>query len=278
MLTTKKLRDIETLQKECEGHDNLQLKLNWEMLRNRGTDQFDFFTYENEELIAFLGVYAFGSTAEVCGMVKPSERRKGHFKNLFCRAKVSMEDTSFKKILLNAPASSDAAKAFLAAQGAIYKLSEHQMQWQSQSLKASDGFSLRHATINDLEMRVRLDIEAFGVSEEDARAMECRIDNDENTDMLMITMNDKSIGKVRVKREDGEAWIYGFSILPEYQGKGIGRKVLRKVVKDQSALGHSVHLEVETKNAHALSLYESVGFKAVHAQDYYVYQIKTDSQ
>lgn len=274
MLTAKQLQDIETLQKECERHDNLQLKLNWEMLRNRETDQFDFFTYDNDVLIAFLGVYAFGSTAEVCGMVKPSERRKGHFYGLFSKAKVKLKHHGFKNILLNAPASSEAAKAFLNAEGAVYKFTEHQMYWQPQSLEASEGFTLRHATINDIDMRVRLDIEAFGVPEEDAKIMESRIDSDEDTDMLMIAIDDQTIGKIRVKREDGEAWIYGFCILPDYQGKGIGRKVLRKVVKDQSSLGHSVHLEVETKNEHALKLYESVGFKAIHAQDYYVYQIK----
>lgn len=278
MLTTKQLKEIEILQKECEKNDSLQLKLNWEMLRNRETDQFDFLKYDNEELIAFLGVYAFGSTAEVCGMVKPSERRKGHFKELFNRAKVTMKHHGFKNVLLNAPASSDAGKAFLKTVGANYKFTEHQMQWLPQSLDDSAGFTLRHATIGDTEMRVKLDVEAFGVPEEDARAMESRIDSDEDTDMFMIALEDKTIGKVRVKREDGEAWIYGFCILPEYQGKGIGRKVLSEVVKGQSELGYSVHLEVETKNAHALKLYESVGFKAVHAQDYYVYQMETDSQ
>jgi ribosomal protein S18 acetylase RimI-like enzyme len=278
MLTTKQLKDIEILQKECERYDSLQLKLNWEMLRSRETDQFDFLKYENEELIAFLGVYAFGSTAEVCGMVKPNERRKGYFNEMFNKAKETIKDQGFKKVLLNAPASSDAAKTFLGKHGASYKFTEHQMHWQPQILEATDGFILRHATIEDIDMRVRLDIEAFGVPEEDARAMESRIDSDEDTDMLMIIVDDNTIGKVRVKREEGEAWIYGFSILPEYQGKGIGRNVLRKIVNEQNELGHSVHLEVETKNAHALKLYESVGFKAVHAQDYYEYKIKTDSK
>ena len=278
MLTTKQLNDIEILQKECERYDSLQLKLNWEMLRSRETDQLDFLKYENEELIAFLGVYSFGSTAEVCGMVKPSERRKGYFNEMFNKAKETIKHQGFKKVLLNAPASSDAAKTFLGKQGASYKFTEHQMHWQTQLLDASDGFVLRHATIEDIDMRVRLDIEAFGVPEEDARAMESRIDSDEDTDMLMIIVDDNTIGKIRVKREEGEAWIYGFSILPEYQGKGIGRNVLRKVVNEQNELGHSVHLEVETKNAYALKLYESVGFKAVHAQDYYEYQIKTDSK
>jgi len=272
MLTTQQLQDIEKLQKEVETHDGLQLKLNWEMLRARESDQLDFLHYENEELIAFLGLYSFGSTAEVTGMVKPSGRRKGYFTQLFIDAMAVAKQIDYKKILLNAPASSNAAKEFLKKQGAIYKFSEHQMQWQPQLLEVSNGFTLRPATEEDIEMRIRLDLEAFGIPREDALATESRIDGDEDTDMLMIDVNDETIGKIRVKREDGQAWIYGFSILPEHQGKGIGRKVLRHIVKQQSEAGHSVHLEVETKNAHALSLYESVGFKVVHAQDYYVYE------
>lgn len=272
MLTTRQLQDIERLQKEVETHDELQLKLNWEMLRARESDQLDFLHYENDELIAFLGLYAFGSTVEVTGMVKPSERRKGHFTKLFVDAMATAKQIGYKKVLLNAPASSDAAKEFLKKQGATYKFSEHQMEWQPQTLDASSGFVLRQATVADLDTRIRLDVEAFDVPLEDAKAMESRIDGDEDTDMLMIDVKDETIGKIRVKREDGQAWIYGFSILPEHQGKGIGRKVLRHIVKKQSEGGHSVHLEVETKNAHALSLYESVGFKVVHAQDYYTYE------
>ncbi|MGV2806599.1 GNAT family N-acetyltransferase, partial [Clostridium perfringens] len=86
--------------------------------------------------------------------------------------------------------------------------------------------------------------------------------------------NEETVGKLRVSREDGQAWIYGFSILPEYQGRGIGRKALRQVVKEQSSAGFTVHLEVETRNDHALRLYESVGFKSVHVQDYYKYECR----
>lgn len=278
MLTDKQLDDIETLQKQCEVHDNLQLKLNWEMLRKRESDQLDFLYYEQNKLIAFLGLYAFGSTVEVCGMVKPGERRKGHFNRLFQQGMEKAKHEKYKKILLNAPAGSQAARTFLKQHGAFIAFTEHQMKWQEQFLESVEEFTLRQVTTDDLDMRVRLDVEAFGVLKEDAQAMESRIDNDEDTDMLMIDVNNETIGKIRVKRENGEAWIYGFSILPSYQGKGIGRKVLSKVVSEQSAIGYSVHLEVETKNEQALKLYESVGFKGIHAQDYYVYQNKTDSK
>ncbi|WP_028612066.1 GNAT family N-acetyltransferase [Paenibacillus harenae] len=271
MLTTQQLEEIEQLQKECETHDRIQLKLNWEMLRNRELGQQDFFHYENGELAAFLGLYAFGSTVEICGMVKPSERRKGHFHRLFQQGMEKAKQNGFKNILLNAPAGSDAAKAFLSKHGAAYAFSEHQMVWQEKVLEETNGIHLRRATLEDYELRVRLSVTAFGLSEEDARAMEGIVFAD-NTDMLMIDASEGTVGKIRVSRDKGQAWIYGFSILPEHQGKGIGRKVLRQIIKEQVSAGYSVHLEVETKNDHALGLYESVGFKAVHSQDYYSFQ------
>ncbi|WP_199613818.1 GNAT family N-acetyltransferase [Paenibacillus alkalitolerans] len=271
MLLTQQLNDIELLQQECETHDHLQLKLNWEMLRRREFDKLDFFHYENGELVAFLGLYPFGSTVEICGMVKPSERRKGHFHRLFQQGMEKVKQNGYKKILLNTPAGSDAAKAFLSKHGAEYAFSEHQMEWQVKALEETDGIVLRQATLEDYEMRVRLSVTAFGMDEEDARAMECKVYGD-NTDILMIEVNEGTVGKIRVSREERQAWIYGFSILPEHQGKGIGRKVLSRVIQEQHSAGYSVHLEVETKNDHALGLYESVGFKVVHAQDYYRFQ------
>ncbi|WP_274364095.1 GNAT family N-acetyltransferase [Paenibacillus thermotolerans] len=273
MLTAQQLEDIERLQKECEAYDHLQLKLNWDMLRKRETNQLDFLHYEDDVLVAFLGLYAFGSTVEVCGMVKPSERRKGHFQRLFQQGMATANQNGYKKILLNAPAGSHAAKAFLDKQGAEYAFSEHQMEWQERSLEEVDGFVLRQASADDFDMRVRLNVTAFGLRKEDAEALECRIDRDEDTEILMIDVNEVTVGKIRVDRVDRQAWIYGFSILPEHRGKGIGRKVLIRVIKVQSFAGHSVHLEVETKNDRALGLYESVGFKTVHSQDYYSYQI-----
>lgn len=272
MVTPQQLRDIEQLQNVCETHDHVQLKLNWEMLRDRGSDSLDFFHYENDELVAFLGLYAFGSTVEVCGMVHPSVRRKGHFHRLFRLGMEQVKRNGYKKILLNAPAGSAAAKGFLSKIGAAYAFSEHQMEWKETPLEEPDGILLRRATVEDYEMRVRLAVTAFGVDEEDARMMESKVMGD-NTEIFMIVVNEGTVGKIRVSREEGQAWIYGFAILPEYRGKGIGGKVLRRVIQEQRSAGHSVHLEVEARNDHALRLYESVGFKAVHAQDYYIIAI-----
>jgi ribosomal protein S18 acetylase RimI-like enzyme len=54
-------------------------------------------------------------------------------------------------------------------------------------------------------------------------------------------------------------------VLLELKGKGIERRV----VKMEYHKGLSVFLEVEAKNAHALNLNESCGFRSYHSQGYY---------
>ena len=85
----------------------------------------------------------------------------------------------------------------------------------------------------------------------------------------MIEADNRTVGKVRINRMDGDAWIYGFAVLPEFQGRGYGRKVLRNIIKREHDAGNRVRLEVEAKNNRALTLYESVGFVKVQGQDYF---------
>lgn len=271
MVTTKQLNDIEQLQQEVEAHDALELKLNWELLRARTSEPLDFFYYEKDTLLAFIGVYPFGSTVELTGMVKPSARRNGHFTKLFEQAMATIDQTTYKTILLNAPANAEAAKGFLAQQKAVYDFTEYQMRWEPQITLASSGFTLRPAKGPDFDSRVRLAVEAFDTTFEDAVAMESAVSGEPDTDILMIDVDNETVGKLRIQREAEQAWIYGFAILPEHQDKGIGRNVLQHIVKQQSEAGYSVHLDVEAKNTHALGLYKSVGFVVTHAQDYYKY-------
>ncbi|WHY71562.1 GNAT family N-acetyltransferase [Fictibacillus enclensis] len=83
----QQLSEIKKLQQQCEAEENLQLKLNWDMLEQRdGNRKEDFFHYEEGELCAFLGIYGFGSKAELCEMVLPACRRKGIFTKLLKEA------------------------------------------------------------------------------------------------------------------------------------------------------------------------------------------------
>ncbi|WP_421102972.1 GNAT family N-acetyltransferase [Sporosarcina psychrophila] len=269
MLKESQLIAIKQLQKECEKTDGIQLKLNCEMLREREGRQMDFFHEEDGELVAYLALFGFGSTVEVCGMVNPRNRRKGHFTELWQQALAPIEQYGFQTILLNTPSLSNTAKGWLASQPYSYAFSEYQMRWSEQPIEASDEVLIRVAKKSDANLEVKLDVLAFGMDEEDARSHLERIKERQDEQFLMIEADNRTIGKVRINRMDGEAWIYGFAILPEFQGRGYGRKVLRNIVKSEHDAGNQIWLEVEAKNNRALGLYESVGFVKMQGQDYY---------
>lgn len=271
MLTNKQLHAIEVLQKECEQADNIQLKLNWDMLRLRDDLTMDFFYEENGQLIAYLALYGFGSTVEVCGMVKPSKRRKHYFSDLWQKALQVIEEKGFQKVLLNAPASSASAKEWLTTQAYTYDFSEFQMLWTHQPLEASEHVQIRQALPADSIFEVQLDVLAFKMSEKDARSHYEDIRNRTEEHPYIIVADGTDVGKIRVSKIDGEAYIYGFAILPEFQGKGYGGQALRDIVRKEHEAGYSIGLDVEAKNTHALRLYENIGFETIQRQDYYVW-------
>jgi len=270
MFSQKQLKEIKELQLACEQVEAIQLKLNWDMLDQRNDqEQTDFFHYEKEELVGFLGVYGFGSKVEVCGMVHPNFRRKGIFTRLLGEALEEIKKQKPEVVLLNAPANSKSAQGFLQSVPCSLSFSEYQMKWSEIDLGEEEPIEIRKSTLDDLEMEIQLDVQCFDFKEEDARKYNKRIRKENTQSYYVIEIEQQVVGKIRVQHLDEEAWIYGFAIFPTFQGKGIGRKALKRVIREQHALGYPIFLEVETKNGNALKLYQSCGFKTVEAQDYY---------
>ena len=273
MLSTEQLQAIKGLQKVCEKHGGFQLKLNDEMLENRdGPRHEDFFCYEDGQLVGFLGSYGFGKKVELCGMVHPDYRRRGIFSKLLKMGLVEADKQGFDTILLNAPTDSQTGKEFLKNIPCSFKVAEYQMKWQQTELNTDPAVTIRPSVSQeDFEAEVKLEVYGFGFSEKDAWEYNQRIRENSGDHNLIIEADGKTAGKMRVTEADGEAWIYGFVIFPELQGQGIGRRALSRVVKMEAQKGLSVFLEVEARNAHALRLYESCGFRSYHSQDYYQY-------
>ncbi|GAA0327447.1 GNAT family N-acetyltransferase [Bacillus carboniphilus] len=271
MLSPQQLEDIERLQKKCEKADQISLKLNWDMLQNRDSlVKNDFFHYDGQELIGFLGLYGFGHKVEICGMVAPKYRRKGIFSHLFDAAIQEVKVQNITQILLNTPSNSSSGKGFLQGISCAYSFSEYQMKWNGEDFELSDeGINIRPVTLLDEELEVQLDVQCFGLAESEARQFNHVVKEDTTQKQYMIEFGEKTVGKIRVSQLNQEAWIYGFAVLPDFQGKGIGRCALKQIVQKESNAGFPVFLEVEAKNAHALKLYESCGFVSFNTQDYY---------
>lgn len=61
-----------------------------------------------------------------------------------------------------------------------------------------------------------------------------------------------------------KAQITNVAITPEYQNKGIGRLMMKEIIKiSQERKANAMTLEVRPSNKGAIHLYESLGFKSV---------------
>ncbi|MDD9783744.1 GNAT family N-acetyltransferase [Priestia megaterium] len=276
MLEQHVLEDIQKLQSICEQEEHIELKLNFDMLRSRKQNEVnDFFHYEDNELVGFIGLYGFGNTVEICGMVAPSYRRKRIFSKLFSQALHICKKRGYTEILLNAPGDSVSGREFLKQIPCSFTFSEYQMKWTQKELEDDNPFvTLRSSQSDtDMKMEIQVDVECFGMSLTEAAAYYEQTKTEEQQNHFIVEYNSQAVGKLRVSYDKSEAWIYGFGILPSYQKLGIGKAALKQVVLKQLQLGYDIFLEVEAKNKRALQLYETCGFNSYHVQDYYVYSL-----
>ncbi len=272
LLSEEQLLQIKELQAVCERNDKIKLKLNWDMLRNRASNvKEDFFFYDEAQLVGFLGKYYFGSKVEICGMVHPNFRRRGIFTTLLREGLESSRNAT--SILLNAPADSITAQEFIKTQKCDYSFSEYQMVWQDKGVQSFEPIiKLSDASKEDFELISRIDVESFGFEEKDAQAFNARVLNEPNRKCYIIEVNGEKIGKLSVQREHQESWIYGFAVLPNYQGLGYGKNTLLQIIEQENKTGNEIHLEVALENKNAKKLYTSCGFEQYDTQDYYQYE------
>ncbi|PKR77679.1 GNAT family N-acetyltransferase [Halalkalibacillus sediminis] len=272
MLSKEQLQKIERLQLAVEGHDKVELKLNWYFLRTRTSEEDDFFYYDGEKLVGYLALYYMGGDYEMCGMVHPDYRRKGIFEELFHRALHALTDREFDRLFINAPADATNAKHALDKVNAKYDYSVYQMRWKKQELPEPDqSVKLRRAEWKDAEKMIDIDVQSYFLDREGAYELNHSLNQEQGQRAYLIEFDGEDIGKIRIKKEGMESYIFGFAILPEYQRKGYGKKALIEAVRMEQCEGQSIFIEVETNNEFALNLYQSVGFKTLQTQDFYLY-------
>ncbi|WP_059043189.1 GNAT family N-acetyltransferase [Paenibacillus rubinfantis] len=270
---------MEALQQLVEQHDGIALKLNWITLHSRKEESAaDLVEFREGKLVAFLGLYPFGNTLEVCGMVHPAYRRQGIFTSLLQRGLNSATVVSYSTILLNAPGNSDTAKPFLAAYPCRFDFSEYQMKYAedptSVRVESSPNgvqVTLRQAEGMDRPLLSRFDQEGFGLTAEETKQFYDPLTEEEIRQNELLVYEGEAVGKIRVSRRNQEAWIYGFVVSASRRGQGIGGTVLRQIVDRERAGGFDVWLEVALNNPNAMKLYEQAGFRVCRSQDYYAF-------
>lgn len=273
-LTHTELAEMKLLAAICNMHEGLNLKLNWSILEEREQDQTnDFLYYEDGALVGFLPLFSFNSTeAEMSGMVHPEYRRRGIFAALYGEARAECQRRGFSKILLIVEAASPAGQAFAHSLGASYDHSEYAMVLEEPRMPAclmEDRLHFRSAAPDDLPLLAHITARVFDLPENEVSWYSAERLERADHGLYVGELDGEVIGKIDVSFSAHGGLIYGFGVLPEYQGRGYGRQILARTIQEILARGKpDITLEVSVTNKNALSLYQTCGFKETSSYDY----------
>lgn len=272
-LTPEELQAIAELERQVVDADGGRLKLEWGTLRSRGRKLVeDLLWWEDGQLLGFLGLYNFGPSTEMAGMVAPTARRRGIATALLHAGLDLSRDLQRRQVLLVVPRSSAGGKELALRHRGALDHSEHALVLDSdpQDGPSDPRISLRRAHPSDASVLARLLEAGFG---RPAPGLAETLGSEAER-ALVIELNGEPVGTVRLTRTGDEAGVYGFVVDPAYQGQGIGRDILRRVCLELRADGaQRVGLEVAVDNDRALGLYTSIGFTPVTTEDYYALPI-----
>jgi len=74
-------------------------------------------------------------------------------------------------------------------------------------------------------------------------------------------------GAIVLESRPDSIYIHEFQVLPEYQDRGVGAAVLRRVIDQAASRGLAVTLSVLRANPRAQQLYERVGFTVTDVEE-----------
>lgn len=86
--------------------------------------------------------------------------------------------------------------------------------------------------------------------------------NEAYNDSLIINVNNRQIGLIKLSRQKNNLHIRQLQILPEYQNKGVGSKVLSVIINKAKSLSLPITLSVLLNNP-AKALYTKHGFEVI---------------
>lgn len=266
-LSAQTLASIAGLERLVVDADGGRLKLEWGRLRSRGGGLVeDLLWWDEGQLLGFVGLYAFGPSLELAGMVAPAVRRRGIATALLDTALPLCRDRGCQQALLVVPRGSAAGTALSLHRGGTLDHSERALVLLGEPNEGAGDprITLTQAGPEDAAVMSRLLEDSFGQPAPPTADLLAA------KRILLIRRDGSPVGTLRMERDGEQAGIYGFAVHPAWQGRGIGRDVLRRVCRQLRDEGvRRIRLEVAVGNDHALRLYQSVGFTEVTGEDYY---------
>ncbi|SFF97610.1 GNAT family N-acetyltransferase [Sporolactobacillus nakayamae] len=278
-LETEMKKQINKLEHICSKADGVKYLTDLDDSLNAHKEMnHTFLCYEDQNLIAFLHLFApMSSEAELSALTLPDYRKKGYFTALLLRATEELNAFQVSDLLFVLQASFP-DKTIAEHLGATYEFSEHLMSLNRSTYKRQPIDSkivIKQQKMEHMEQLIDISVNCFHDSREDARNLIEMALLSANRRGFMAVLDDQIIGICYVRFDETEAFLFGFGVKAEYQGRGIGGAFLKLILNELfSGVISVVKLEVESRNASAFHVYKKTGFTADETIDYYRVHVK----
>ena len=88
--------------------------------------------------------------------------------------------------------------------------------------------------------------------------------------MSIIECEGHSVGGLSLESRLDSIYVHELQVLPQYQGRGIGTRVIENLIEQAAARGLPVTLSVVPANPRAQILYERLGFEVTAVEDPFI--------
>lgn len=281
-LSKKEYQEVMELLKKCEVYDGFEIggSINLSTLkRGDATHLGLILAREENELVGFLGLFSFvdPKKIELAGMIHPEYRNQGKFSSLLESAKEMTRARDAEEVLFVCPAKSDAAIHLALKMEATYVFSEFTMEYNEKFHKKYDcllDMSIKTADLSETAIIMKLLSAGFDVAptDENVKSLIERNASTPGYKLYLVHLDETPIATITVSEEEESVYLSAFTITADYRGKGYGRAILEKVVRDLKIRhpNKSIRLDVDIRNEGAIKLYENTGFKVIGGYEYYL--------
>lgn len=130
------------------------------------------------------------------------------------------------------------------------------------------NFNIRSGSLADLNSIFNIEKKAFLTDPWSIKMIKLEFFKDSISKSYVFELNGKIVGYAFITIIKFEIHLNRIAIDPNYQKKGFGLQLLKKILEENSK-NKSVFLELEYSNISALKLYRKVGFKKYNTRKNY---------
>lgn len=234
---------------------------------------------EGGYLMSYLSIYMPNPYyAECVAYTFPAARKRGYFMKLWMAALTEMHDsgkTEEMEIMFLTDGKSPDAKATLDALKMKYQYTEYVLtkKLPPEPIAPPSGLSVKILDVNDDKDQnaiFMLHESIFCEGETASRAFieSCKQDYVQNY-LVTDSKDNRPIGLFHLALDGDRIFLFGFGVLPAYQGKGYSEKMLELAMSLAPEGLKTIGLQVSSYNEAAYHLYINSGFKEASKLEYY---------